>query len=352
LKAIPSLLRSILPEALEFDVLTILTSSPAIQPGNNCLAVLQESSVESPAFSQLVSRKGKVVAVVDRTADLASAAEQLVAARFAFGGTSPYAPDLVLVNEWVKKDFVALVLRQAIRFIAASGQANGSTSKKGSSIDGSLHSLQDSKRWKLSTITTGDNGALVELISTSAKLLPLPPKISEPIFCISTITSLDHAVDLVSTSLSDTKLLAGYHFAAPTHAKYLAQFCQADASFINQVPLPLLLGPAAPGFQSFNLEARYIPSHFERASPQFIKSPASQIVFANALSGDKAKAAASKLLEQSLQEIKAPKRPESIAIGFFEQGIFIGLGFYGIPIITCLGASIYFLSKAAFRRFG
>lgn len=33
------------------------------------------------------------------------AARTIIAARFGFGGTSPYAPDLVLVNEFVKKDF-------------------------------------------------------------------------------------------------------------------------------------------------------------------------------------------------------------------------------------------------------
>lgn len=42
---------------------------------------------------------------MDRTADVQAAARAITNARFSFGGTSPYAPDLVLVNEFVKQDF-------------------------------------------------------------------------------------------------------------------------------------------------------------------------------------------------------------------------------------------------------
>lgn len=47
------------------------------------------------------------VAVVDRKADIARAAQAVLASKCWFGGTSPYSVDVVLVNEWVKKDFVA-----------------------------------------------------------------------------------------------------------------------------------------------------------------------------------------------------------------------------------------------------
>lgn len=56
--------------------------------------------------SHLVSANtARTVAVVDRTADIEAAAKSITAARFGFGGQSPYAPDLVLVNEYVKKEF-------------------------------------------------------------------------------------------------------------------------------------------------------------------------------------------------------------------------------------------------------
>lgn len=53
------------------------------------------------------------MAVVDRTADVDLAARAIAAARFGFGGTSPYAPDLVLVNEFVKRDFFEACSRYA-----------------------------------------------------------------------------------------------------------------------------------------------------------------------------------------------------------------------------------------------
>jgi hypothetical protein len=47
----------------------------------------------------------RTVAVVDRTADIGAAAEAIVHARFSHAGESPYAPDLVLVKEFVVKAF-------------------------------------------------------------------------------------------------------------------------------------------------------------------------------------------------------------------------------------------------------
>lgn len=44
--------------------------------------------------------------VVDRTADIDEAARLITQARTSFGGRSPYSPDLVLVNEFVKERFV------------------------------------------------------------------------------------------------------------------------------------------------------------------------------------------------------------------------------------------------------
>lgn len=53
----------------------------------------------------------RAIAVIDRTADLGAAAAAVVGARVSFCGRSPYAPDLVLVNEFVMDDFVDEVSR-------------------------------------------------------------------------------------------------------------------------------------------------------------------------------------------------------------------------------------------------
>lgn len=46
------------------------------------------------------------IAVVDRTANIAIAARAIVASKRRFRGTSPYGVDLVVVNEWIKDDFL------------------------------------------------------------------------------------------------------------------------------------------------------------------------------------------------------------------------------------------------------
>lgn len=56
------------------------------------------------------------MAVVDRTADITSAAEAVVASSFGFGCQSPYAPDIVLVNEFVKEAFLQALMKDAVAF--------------------------------------------------------------------------------------------------------------------------------------------------------------------------------------------------------------------------------------------
>ena len=63
------------------------------------------NSKSSLANQLLSSTTTRAVAIVDRTADIQAAAKAITNARFSFGGTSPYAPDLVLVNEYVKQEF-------------------------------------------------------------------------------------------------------------------------------------------------------------------------------------------------------------------------------------------------------
>lgn len=290
--------------------------------------------------------------MVDRTADLGLAAEQLVAARFAFGGTSPYAPDLVFVNEFIKKDFLEHVLKHSIRFLAgSSGIANGSSTarepKKSSRIAEAFQKLSDNKKWRLNVVTKGDNGAILELANLSA----LPPKSHQPIFCISAITSLEHAISLIDEEFGPQETsLAAYHFGTPSAGKYLSQFINANVSFVNHIPFRLLLGPAAPTFQPIDIEKRYTREHFTRPSPAYITIPASQAAISNIVAGKESRKAAAELLANASQEIKEKKRAEWIAIGYFEQGIFIGLGLYGIPLLTCLGASLFFGVRAGLRR--
>ena len=104
---VDSILRSLLPRALDINTFCIareITDRSVLES-----AVLVDQTTAKPPSTpatQLLSSSGvRAVAIVDRTADIELAAKAVTAARFSFGGTSPYAPDLVLVNEFVKQPF-------------------------------------------------------------------------------------------------------------------------------------------------------------------------------------------------------------------------------------------------------
>lgn len=342
------MLRTLLTKALQPDTFQIISTTPPQEALANTLSVRQDPSAVGATHSQLVSSSRRVISVVDRTADLSQAAEALVAARFSFGGTSPYAPDLVFVNEFVKTAFLEQVLSHAIRYLAITSSNETPISSqthhsKNQTTQKALASLTSHKDWEMSIITQGSAGAVVDLTNKHATHTPLPPKSNAPILAISAISSLDHGIDLIVND-SDARLSAAYHFAAPTHAKYLSQFINAEATFINQIPTELLLGPAAPLFHEFDIVKRYSKEHFQRASPVFAKAQVMKSILSTS-SHD-----AAKLLQDASKEISQKKRAEWIAIGFFEQGILIGLGTYAVPILTCLGATLFFGVRAGLRR--
>lgn len=126
----------------------------------------------------------------------------------------------------------------------------------------------------------------------------------------------------------------------------------AAVSFANGVPFSLLLGPAAPSSQAgLDVDKRYTIEHFLRLAPAYVTLPSNQKVLFKVLGGKEGGKAASDMLSKATQEIKEAKRKESIAIGYFEQGILVGLGIYGIPLLTCIGASLFFGVRAGLRKF-
>lgn len=261
------------------------------------------------------------------------------------------------MNEYVKKEFLECVLKYAIPYLASSEEvlSNGSprsptmgAQKKGSRTTESLKFLESSNSWRSNVVTQGSNGAIVDLSNLSS----LPPKASQPIFAVSAITSLEHAISLIDEDAeSSTGLLAGCYFGTPSAGKYLSQFIKADVSLVNHIPYRLLLGPAAPAHHNVDIETRYTKAQFTRTSPAFIVSAPSHAALAQVLSGKGSRQASTNLLANAAQEIKEKKRPEWIAIGYFEQGILIGLGLYGVPLLACVGTGLVFGVRAGLRRF-
>jgi hypothetical protein len=96
----------VLPKALDPNTFCISKSVPKSVLDAAVLVDQQGSAPPRTLTSQLLSAAtARTVAVVDRTADVEAAAKAITSARFSFGGTSPYAPDLVLVNEYAKQAF-------------------------------------------------------------------------------------------------------------------------------------------------------------------------------------------------------------------------------------------------------
>jgi acyl-CoA reductase-like NAD-dependent aldehyde dehydrogenase len=120
----PRLVLDLIGKALDHDIFET-TTTPVNESdlGHPHIRVLQNGSDGAHLSHHLVSDpEARVVAVVERDADLDGAAQELVRARFALRGRSPYAPDVVLVNEWVKREFLEAVVRHTVRFVAEDGK--------------------------------------------------------------------------------------------------------------------------------------------------------------------------------------------------------------------------------------
>lgn len=82
---------------------------------DQCLIIDQMHQPSSPQYvgkSLLSKASGRVVAVVDRTANVNSAVKEIFASRMQYGGQSHYAVDQVFVNEFVADEFLAAMRKE------------------------------------------------------------------------------------------------------------------------------------------------------------------------------------------------------------------------------------------------
>jgi len=202
--ALPAILRQILPDALDHDTFAITAQRPDSSFLSKALMVIQ---TDSDAPSGLLSpATARTVAVVDRTGKVTEAAQALVAARFALGGRSPYAPDVVLVNEFVMKPFVESVIQHASKYLAGeNGEARqGSGSSRRSAL---LDSITKDRSARV--LVSGSNWGIVEVQDRNSPLLQ--KKVDEKILLVHPVTSLDDAIDvnLLVSSFPTYLILSG-----------------------------------------------------------------------------------------------------------------------------------------------
>ncbi|KAL1846992.1 hypothetical protein Daus18300_014069 [Diaporthe australafricana] len=110
----PVLLRRIILESLDRDAFGVVSSRAPTKILAQCVVIDQKPMSHNNISAQRVisTPEYRSVAVVDRTGDTNLAAKEIVASRLIFGGSSSYAVDLVLVNEFVAKGFQEAVSRE------------------------------------------------------------------------------------------------------------------------------------------------------------------------------------------------------------------------------------------------
>ena len=309
-------MRETLKPALHPDTFAI-ASSPVRDSAilHSAFHVDQTSSENWPKAYHLASpSRSRAFAIVDRTSDVKIAARELVAARFAFGGTSPYAPDLVLVNEFVKKEFLQAVIEESRKLSSGArvyGDAKGKPSGV-SRVTGAIETLKKADS-KLQIIIQESNTVVVELTSRRPEMLEV--KTEAPILTVHAIKSLDDAIDFISSGES-APALAAYHFGNPQVGKYLAQFVDARVSFVNQIPRELLVGPAHPATHVVDPSTRYTVDMFTLARPAFIQSTTTSSEIAAVMSASNS-STAQKFLEQALSPLVAMKRKPGGGVGTY-----------------------------------
>lgn len=157
-------------------------------------------------------------------------------------------------------------------------------------------------------------------------------------------------------------LLAGYLFAEPASAKYLAQFLPCHLSLANQIPAHLLVGPAAPTAHAPDFLHRYSRAMFSVPRPQFAEKPPPAfrgvedlLLSGSAAAGTgkgkgkgKGHVTAAMLREKAVRPLPPTGQSDNKSIGFFETGILTGAAIYASVLLPALGYTAYFLGRKGF----
>jgi hypothetical protein len=153
------LLRKLLPQVLDADTFTVLDSAPDDTSFlNSSIQVLPTPSRSAIANILISPSTSRAIAIVDRSSNLGSAASALVTARFRFGGHSPYAPDIVLVNEFVIDEVTNLVVQHAAKAFSK----NVPITKTGEKPRKFL-SEEELREEGTQVVVSGDSGAIVRV---------------------------------------------------------------------------------------------------------------------------------------------------------------------------------------------
>lgn len=347
-----SALRTLLPRALDQNTF-YLSSTRITEPAELVdSAILVDQTAEGRPSTTLTtqvlssSSGARAVAVVDRTADVDLAARTIAAARFGFGGTSPYAPDLVLVNEFVKRDFFEACSRYASLSFAKGERKPGKDRN-----EPSRGAIRDAEEKRQVSSFGSEEFKLVDILDKNIPVMNM--KITGRYLPIVTCSSL---VDAIFNQEFEKPLLAGYFFAEPRAAKYLSQHLSCHVSLINHIPVQLLLGPAAPIAHAPDILYRYARDMFSLPRPQFVEpappgSPFRTVedtLIPSTATSRKAVASggsSGRLRALATRPLGPTGQKKNEMLGFFETGFFTGAGITLSVVLPVIGWGAYVVGR-------
>lgn len=346
---IDTLLTDLLSRALDQDTFAILSERTTFSDIQSyCLVEQAQSSPSLTTKSnEIISNlQTRTLAIVDRTADIEAAAKVIVTARFSFQGTSPYAPDVVIVNDFIKKQFFEAVTKFASQIFAERRVGKGPVGAARIMNEEVRKSVKDAEaKGQVSSFGSSD----FKILDISDRASPLTKlKISGYYLPIVQCTSITDAVFNQDTK---SNFLAGYFFASPSAAKFCSQHLNCSITFVNQIPAQLLVGPASPTSLPPSIHPRYTTEMFSTLRPQYIAIspqsvlPISQILYVNS------KISTKEVRKLAVTPLKPTGQGKGEAIGFFEQGIITGATIlFGIVVPTTIYAT-WVLGRKGFQYF-
>lgn len=341
LTASNSLLRQLLMDSLEQDTFSVAEQPVTTQlPRESTIYVLQDSDERCPRSNQAVSlSSAPVVAMVDRTGDLESAARELVKACFSFGGRSPYAPDLVAVNEFVQQDFLRAVTQACVGCGGSPHEKTKRSAKPVSNVQDTLDRLRKASD-HFRVVVQDEHFAVVEANSEQALFAH---RLRAPVLVVQSIRSIDDGIQLFERRVAGS-CTAAYYFSNPGTGKYLCQFVPSEASFVNHIPSQLLLGPPTPTGHPIDPSQRYSIDLFTVPAAQYIVTTSESAKLTAALQ-NKDNVALSQLAEEARKPLEVAKRSGGGGIGFFEQGLLLHVGLILTGVLTTSVAAVIYVRR-------
>ncbi|KAH7146515.1 hypothetical protein EDB81DRAFT_883923 [Dactylonectria macrodidyma] len=320
---------------LDQETFAILPSVTNPDLLSQCFIVDQRVSV---GFKSTASHLGSdtpqfVSAIVDRTAHVPRAAQEICAALYLFNAEALYAPDIVHVNEWVLESFVEACITELGGDADAISIARKLLPAAGASFRLGAHT----------TIFEID-GFKIVYDGSGMRSRKFPNRT----LYINSVTGLADAITKTSNS---RPFLASYFFGDLKTCKFLHQYIDSRTSFVNEIPLSVLVGPPRPAtaLSPGDINLPYNLEFMSKPKPAFVtpKSTPASFLANSRKYGPKAQrdhdsTQRVQIRQAAAMPLNAINQHSGSGSGFFDQGILTGLIAFVLP-------SVIFMSWAGFK---